>query len=126
MKTRTNIALAVIAGFGLGAASIQALHAQAKPPVYTISEISITNNDAYMKEYAPKAQALIKEKGGKRIAASNGIAIEGRAPATRIAVNQWESLEQAKGYFFSKEVKENRKIGAKYATFRTIAVEGQP
>lgn len=126
MKTRTSIALAVIAGFGLGAVSIQTLHAQAKPPVYTVSEIDISNNDGYMKEYAPKAQALIKQKGGKLIAASDGIAIEGRAPAKRIAINQWESLEQAKGYFSSKELKENRKIGDKYAKFRTVAVEGRP
>ncbi|HYQ94001.1 MAG TPA: DUF1330 domain-containing protein [Burkholderiales bacterium] len=126
MKTRSSIALAVIAGFGLGAFSIHTLHAQAKPPVYTITEINISNNDAYMKEYAPKAQALIKEKGGKQLAASNGIAIEGQAPAKRIAINQWESLEMAKGYFSSKEFKENRKIGGKYAKFRTIAVEGRP
>ena len=126
MKTRTSIALAVIAGFGLGAVSIQTLHAQAKPPVYTVTEINISNNDGYMKEYAPKAQALIKEKGGKLIAVGSGIAIEGGAPAKRIAINQWESLEQAKGYYSSKELKENRKIGDKYAKFRTIAVEGRP
>jgi uncharacterized protein (DUF1330 family) len=125
MKTRTSIALAVIAGFGLGAISIQMLHAQAKPPVYTITEIDVSNNEAYMKEYAPKAQALVKEKGGKQLAAGSGITIEG-APAKRIAINQWESLEKAKGYFSSKEFKENRKIGDKYATFRTIAVEGRP
>jgi len=125
MKTRTSIALAVIAGFGLGGLSIHTLHAQAKPPVYTITEIDVRNNEAYMKEYAPKAQALIKEKGGKGLAASNGITIEGW-PAKRIAINQWESLEKAKGYFSSNEFKENRKIGYKYAKFRTIAVEGRP
>ena len=125
MKTRTSIALAVIAGFGLGAISIQTLHAQAKPPVYTVTEINISNNDGYMKEYAPKAQALIKAKGGKLIAAGSGIAIEG-APAKRIAINQWESLEMAKGYYSSKEYKENRKIGDKYAKFRSMAVEGRP
>ena len=63
MKTRTSIALAVIVGFGLGAVSIHTLHAQAKSPVYTVVEIDVVNNDPYMKEYAPKAQALVKEKG---------------------------------------------------------------
>ena len=125
MKTRTSIVLAVVAGIGVGAVSNQALHAQAKPPVYTITEIDISNNDAYMKEYAPKVPALIKAKGGKQIAAGGGIAIEG-TPAKRIAINQWQSLEQAKGYFSSKEFKENRKIGDKYAKFRTTAVEGRP
>jgi uncharacterized protein (DUF1330 family) len=125
MKTRTSIALAVIAGFGLGAVSIHTLHAQAKPPVYTIAEIDVSNNDAYMKEYAPKAQALIKEKGGKLIAASNGSAFEG-APAKRVAIQQWESMEKAKAWHSSKEYQENRKIGNKYAKFRIVAVEGRP
>ncbi|HVQ60795.1 MAG TPA: DUF1330 domain-containing protein [Burkholderiales bacterium] len=125
MKIRSSIALAVIAGFGVGALSIHTLYAQAKPPVYSITEIDISNSDSYMKEYAPKAQALIKEKGGKQIAASSGVTIEG-APAKRVAINQWESLEKAKGFYSSKEYKENRKIGDKYAKFRTIAVEGRP
>ena len=125
MKTRTSIALAIIVGFGLGAVSIHTLHAQAKPPVYTIAEIDVTNNDAYMKEYAPKAQALIKEKGGKLIAASDGTVFEG-ASAKRIAIQQWESMEKAKAWHGSKEYKENRKIGDKYAKFRVVAVEGRP
>ena len=125
MKTRSSIALAIIAGFGFGAVSIHTLHAQGKPPVYTITEIDVSNNDAYMKEYAPKAQALIKAKGGKLIAASNGTALEG-APAKRIAIQQWESMEKAKAWHSSKEYKENRKIGDKYAKFRIVAVEGRP
>ena len=125
MKTRTSIALAIIVGFGLGAVSIHTLHAQAKPPVYTIAEIDVANNDAYMKEYAPRAQALIKEKGGKLLAAGNGIVLEG-APAKRVAIQQWESMEKAKAWHGSKEYKENRKIGDKYAKFRVVAVEGRP
>src|SRR3954465_9178725 len=114
MKTRTSIALAVIAGFGLGAISIHTLHAQAKPPAYTIVEADVTNNDGYTKDYAPKAQAITKEKGGKVIAASSGIALEG-APVKRIAIQQWESMEKAKAWHSSKEYKENRKLGDKYA-----------
>ena len=125
MKTRSSIALAVIAGFGLGALSIHTLHAQAKPPVYTIAEIDVSNNDAYMKEYAPKAQALIREKGGKLLAAGNGTVLEG-APAKRVAIQQWESMEKAKAWHSSKEYKENRKVGDKYAKFRIVAIEGRP
>ena len=124
MKTQFTIALSLMAGFGLGAVAIDTLHAQGKPPVYTIAEINVTNNEAYMKEYAPKAQALIKEKGGKLIAASDAVVFEG-APAKRIAIQQWESMEKAKAWHSSKEYKENRKIGDKYAKFRVIAVEGR-
>src|SRR5436305_934121 len=60
MKTRYTVALSMVAGAALGGAAIQGLHAQAKPPVHYVAEIDVTNPDAYAKEYAPKAQALIK------------------------------------------------------------------
>ena len=60
MKSNYKMALAMLAGVALGAVAVQGLHAQAKPPVFVIGEIDVTNEDAYAKEYAPKAQALIK------------------------------------------------------------------
>jgi len=68
MKTRYTVALSMIAGAALGGAAIQGLHAQAKPPVYLVTEIDVTNPDAYAKEFAPKAQAIIKAAGGRFIA----------------------------------------------------------
>ena len=68
MKTRYTVALSMIAGAALGGAAIQGLYAQAKPPVYYIAEIDVTNPDAYANEYAPKAQALIKSHGGRQLA----------------------------------------------------------
>ena len=126
MKTRTSIALAVIAGFGLGAVSIHTLYAQAKPPVFTVVEIDVSNVDGYNKEYVPMAQKLLRDKGAKILVGTNNvIAFEGK-PAKRIAVQQWESMEKAKAWHSSKEYKENRKIGDKYAKFRIIGVEGRP
>ena len=55
MKIQYAVSLAVLAGFGLGAIAVQTLHAQGKPPAYTIVEIDVTNPDAYAKEYAPTA-----------------------------------------------------------------------
>jgi len=124
MKPRTSIALAVIAGFGIGAVSIHTLHAQAKPPVFTVAEIEVSNVDAYTKEYAPKAQQLIRDKGGKVLVGSNNvIALEG-TPAKRLAVHQWDSIEKAKAWHSSKEYKELRKVGDKYAKFRIMVTEG--
>ena len=68
MKTQLALSLAVAAGFGLGAITVHGLHAQAKPPVYYVAEIDVTNPDAYAKEYVPKAQAIIKAAGGKFLA----------------------------------------------------------
>ena len=39
MKTYYTVGLSMLAGAALGAGAIQALHAQAKPPVYYVAEI---------------------------------------------------------------------------------------
>jgi hypothetical protein len=57
MQTRYIVMFTMLAGIGTGAAVVHGLHAQAKPPVYYISEIEVTNLDAYMNEYVPKTQA---------------------------------------------------------------------
>jgi uncharacterized protein (DUF1330 family) len=126
MKTRYSVTLAAIAGFGLGAVAIEGLHAQAKPPVFYIGEIDVQNPEAYMKEYAPKAQASIKKSGGRFVAASSKVtAVEGPAPK-RVALVQWDSMEKIQAWRNSAEYKEARKIGDKYAKFRAYAVEGMP
>jgi uncharacterized protein (DUF1330 family) len=48
-------------------------HAQGKPPVYQVVEIDMSDQEAYLKDYVPKAQAAIKAAGGKFLAVtSNG------------------------------------------------------
>jgi uncharacterized protein (DUF1330 family) len=117
----------MFAGAALGAAAIQGLHAQAKPPVYLVTEITVTNLDAYTKEYSPLAQASIKKSGGKLLTAGQNVtAVEGAPPAPRIAIQQWDSLEKMQAWRNGAEYKEARKIGDKYAKFRAFAVEGLP
>ena len=122
----------MLAGVAVGAVAIQGLHAQAKPPVYLVTEIDVTNPEAYGKEFAPKAQATIKAAGAKFIliggaggASAKPInAIEG-TPPKRVAIQQWESLEALTKWYKSADYQEALKIGQKYATFRRYAVEGQ-
>jgi len=42
----------MLAGAAIGAAAVNGLHAQAKSPLYVVSEIDVTNPDAYGKEYS--------------------------------------------------------------------------
>src|SRR5262245_31467842 len=126
MKTQYSVPLAVLAGIGIGAVAVHTLHAQAKAPVYTVTEIEVTNVDAYIKEYVPIIQPIVKKGGGKQLAASLKVtALEGTAPQ-RVAINVWESLEQAQALYNSAEYKEAQKTGLKYAKFRRYAVEGLP
>ncbi len=132
VKQYLGLAVGVVAGAVIGAAAVTGLHAQAKPPVFLITEIDVTNPEAYGKEFAPKAQATIRGAGAKLIviggAAGAGAkpitAIEGTAPK-RVAIQQWESLEKLNAWYKSAEYQDALKIGQKYATFRRYAVEGQ-
>ncbi len=127
MKIRYVVALAALAGFGVGALTVQGLHAQAKSPVYVIAEINVSNLDAYTKEYANKVQGLIKSSGGRLLAAGQNVtSLDGAPPTNRVAVQVWESMDKLKAYRASTEFKDLRKIGEKYAKFRTFTVEALP
>ena len=78
MKSNYKVAVAMLAGVALGAFVVQGLHAQAKPPIYVVAEIDVSNLDAYLKEYVPVAQAAIKAAGGRILAVGQNITpIEG-------------------------------------------------
>jgi uncharacterized protein (DUF1330 family) len=126
MKTRYTVALAMFAGFGLGAVAVQGLHAQAKPPVYQVVEIDTgANQEAYAKDYIPKAQAAIRAAGGKFLAAGGKTTtIEGAPPKSRIVIQQWDSVEKIQAYRDSAAFKDLLPLRNKLATFRSYAVEG--
>ena len=81
----------------------------------------MTNPDAYSKEYAPKAQAVIKAAGGHRIrnwrhGRSNNRKVtvfDGEAPK-RAVVQVWDSME--KGDFKRGELTRSLLSSAKLAT----------
>ena len=125
MKTQYTIALAMLAGFGLGTVAVQGLHAQAKGPVYQVTEVEILDPEAYSKDFVPKASAAIKAAGAKFLAVGGKTtALDGEPPKSRIVIQQWDSIEQIKAYRSSAAFKELLPIRDKLAKFRTYAVEG--
>src|ERR1700749_788838 len=122
----------MLAGTLIGAAAVSGLHAQAKPPVYLVTEIDVTNPDAYAKEFAPKAQATIKAAGGRFIAIG-GVAGGGgepvdalpRTPPKPRTIQTWDGYDALKAWFNGADYQAALKIGEKYATFRRYAIEGQ-
>jgi uncharacterized protein (DUF1330 family) len=125
MKRYIALALATLTGAALGAAAIQGLHAQAKPPAFNIAEITITNDEAYTKEYVPPILKSIQDSGGKFIVRGGKTAsVVGTPPAPRITVIQFESLDKAQAWINSPAYKAAQAIGDKYATFRAYQVEG--
>ena len=83
MNRHITVGLAMVASAGLGAAAVQTLHAQAKPPAYNIAEITTKEQDGYNKEYLPLVTKAITDAGGKFIVrGGKTISYEGAAPAT--------------------------------------------
>jgi uncharacterized protein (DUF1330 family) len=131
MKTRFTVGLSMLAGVAIGAVAVQGLHAQAKPPVYYVAEIDVTNPDAYAKEYAPKAQAIIKAAGGRLVAiggTAGGAKLTGfdGTPPKRAVVQVWDSMEKIQAWRANPEYIALRKIGDNYAKFRSYTIEGTP
>ena len=125
MKTHYTIALSICAGVAIGAAAVQALHAQAKPPAYVIAEIDVINPGPYDEEYVPPAAKAIADGGGKYVVrGGDTAAFFGEPPKPRIAVMVFESMEKARAAFDSSAYREAKKVGDKYAKFRVYAVEG--
>ena len=130
MKTRYRVALALLVGVGIGAVAVKSLHAQVKP-IYLVTEIDVTNPDAYGTEYAPKVQTSITTAGG-RILAEGGAGgagakfvtqVEGQPPK-RVVIQVWDSLQKMQDWRNSSDYQEVRKIGNQYAKFRSYAVDG--
>ena len=124
MNTNIKIAMAVVAGAALGAAAMQELHAQAKPKAYTITETE-TLDAAAQATYSSLQQAALKAAGGRSFRTPGGkiVAFVGEAPK-RVAINEWDSLEQAQAFFNSKVFKDlapQREKAVK--TIRRYAVE---
>jgi uncharacterized protein (DUF1330 family) len=113
------------ASAALGAAAVQTLHAQAKPPAYNIAEITIKDQDGYNKEYLPLITKALTDAGGKfLVRGGKTISYEGAAPAPRVVVVQFESLDKLQALYNSAAYKDAIAVGDKYATQRIFGVEG--
>ena len=125
MKTHYTIAMAMLAGFGLGTVAVQGLHAQAKAPVYQVTEIEILDPEAFSKDYLPKARAATTAAGAKFLAAGGKTtAFEGEPPKSRIVISQWDSVDKLNAYRDSAAFKELLPLRQKLAKYRSYAVEG--
>jgi uncharacterized protein (DUF1330 family) len=125
MKARYAIALALLTGAGAGAAAVQALHAQAKPPVIYVAEIDVTDAAGYQRDFAPKSQAAVRASGAKfLVLGGKTTALRGDPPKSRIVIQQWESMEKLMDWYNSPAQKELIAIQDKYAKVRVFAVEG--
>ncbi|HET7882466.1 MAG TPA: DUF1330 domain-containing protein [Acetobacteraceae bacterium] len=130
MGSKTGLVGAMLAGMAGGAFVMQVVHAQTEPPVYFVGEIDVTNPEGYAKEYLPKAREIIKAHGGQLIAAGGAggagnqvVPVDGEPPK-RVVIYRYPSTAAVYAWRHDPAYEEVRKIGEKYAKYRTFAVEG--
>ena len=124
MKARFGMALSMVVGAALDGAAIQALHAQAKPPVYMIAINEVSDQERYASEYVSPAQKSVKDHGGEYVAAGPGTLVAGNLPHGPVVILRWESMEALQGWRNSPEFRAALKIGEQYAKFNIVAVNG--
>jgi uncharacterized protein (DUF1330 family) len=103
MSSNFKLVFGIVLGAALGATAMQGLHAQAKPKAYSVSELE-TLDAAAADAFAPTVQAEQKAVGGRTFRTGGGkiVALEGAAAPKRVAITEWDSLEQAQAFFNSK------------------------
>ena len=112
MKTRYTLALALVAGIATGAVTVGALYAQGKAPgayaIVTYTEIA--DPAGYKTNVVDKAPALIEKLGGQLLVATNDITVlrEGTPPfpVKRYAIIGFDSIDNAKNWYASAEMKD--------------------
>lgn len=128
MRTYLVAATAMLAGFGLGAVTVQGLHAQAKPPAYYVAEINPADPEGWAKTYAPLVEPTFRPFSGRYIArAGKTVAFDGGAPG-RVVIVAFDSAEKAQAWRESDAYKaivptRNKFLGN--GTVRSYVIEGQ-
>ena len=125
MKAQFSLGLAALLGAGVTAATMQLLHAQAKPPAYLISEVTVTDEERY-KEYIQKFPATLVPFGEKvLVRAGQTASIPGAGdPPKRPVLIVFESMEKAKAWSDSEEAKAIRALRGRTAKICAFLVEG--
>ncbi len=99
MQRYISLGIAMLAGAAIGAAAVGGLHAQSKPKVYLVTELQVLDAAATA-AYGPKVQATQTAAGGRLLNTAGGkvTSLEGAPPPQRVAITEWDSLEQAQAW----------------------------
>jgi uncharacterized protein (DUF1330 family) len=102
--TLYTVTLAVLAGAALGAAAIQALHAQVKPPAYLVIDVDVTDPELYAQYQA--ARPLQTQYSARFIALGGKTESFAGEPPKRAVIAAFDSLEKAQALRDSAAYKE--------------------
>jgi uncharacterized protein (DUF1330 family) len=119
------VALAMLAGAALGAAAVNGLHAQGRPPgAFAIIDISEITDPEVFKQLLPKTTMALAAFGGQYvIRTENMTAIDG-TPPKRFVVIAFNNAQTAKAWFASAARKEIDALRMKSTKSREFIADG--
>jgi uncharacterized protein (DUF1330 family) len=125
MKRLITVGLAMFAGAALGAAAVNGLNAQGKPPgAYAVVDISEITDQKTFEQIGPKAGPSSSAFGGKFIVRTNNIVSVDGTPPKRFVVIGFDSMEKAQAWRSSPAQMEVIDLNKKSTKSRTFIVEG--
>jgi uncharacterized protein (DUF1330 family) len=106
MNSKYQVVLAVVAGAVLGAATVQGLHAQAKPKAYQVTELEVLDAEAN-KAFTQAVRASQSQASGRNLRTAYGkvVAFVGDPPK-HVGITEFDSLDQAVAYRNSQGFKD--------------------
>jgi uncharacterized protein (DUF1330 family) len=125
VKTQYTVALAMLAGVGLGAACVNGLQAQGKPGAYAIIEINeVTDADGFKQVVTTKGPASVAASSGHFIVRTENItSTDGGAPK-RVVIIGFDSMDKLKAWNASAAQKEVDALRIKTTKSRQFFVDG--
>ena len=131
MKTISTVAIAVLCGIALGVGGTQVIRAQQvkPPPAYVIAEVepdpTKAADPAASRRYAEEAPKSMAAFGGQYLVRGvKAETLEGAASTGRVVVIAFDSLEKARGWYFSPAYEAVKPIRQGTTKSRLLLVEG--
>ena len=126
MKTHYTVAVALLAGIGVGAVAVNGLHAQTKPPAYVIAEVQVTDADTW-KQYQAALPGTLAPYKTRTLARANPVALDNSTPpAGSLVIIAFNNMEEVKAFWNSPAYQAIIPLREKSAMTRIYAVEGVP
>jgi uncharacterized protein (DUF1330 family) len=126
MKAKYKLALTLLAGAALGAAAMQGLHAQSKPPAIVVVDISEVVDPVGFSAITqrPTASTATVMQGGRYITRTDKITALDGTPPSRFITIAFDSAEKAQAWYNSPDQKKINEIRGKTTKSRVFIVEG--
>jgi uncharacterized protein (DUF1330 family) len=128
MKNMLKTALVLAAGLVAGGGIVQGLHAQMKPPAFSVSVIDI-KDDAGYKSALGDVRKRIADLGGKYlvsagVAGGGEVAANGDKVPSRFVIIEWANWDAYSKWWKDAGEKDIKMLNQYTNSFKTYAAEG--